>query len=728
MSFISLNKEDCDYFYNTKKITNNKETYLHPLTYEEISISDKKFKRIDKHCKSIESDKYIEDIITKWIKNPKINPYTSLKIHVSLLNDSTYAKLYKLAYDHYKKLNIDPLDIKNKLPKNHLLLNDIDILFYNENKDSSLFSEYKYFYEEIIYIIHKNPDIDYYGYKKLIIYNLVDFFINYIYEYLQYVFYLKSTSFENLSDYVSELDALYNKLNMTCNVIRKYNIYSEFYKMLKKYKTINTIHDLLLNDFDEDDIYEYELIINIIINNNDVCSKFSILIDEIYNIYNYKNDPDNSPFSNIENKKFIELKEDPLITILKKIGIENLDPESLELPDRIFSNDEEYEKYKKRYMKIKNTYSTKMDTWRSTLDVNDKKTPTPPRHPTMKLPNGKLLNVATQFLPYHIKDDKYNEIVKTYNENKASLNLYKKMVNVGILDLIKYSENPKSPLDGSVKYYKKIITKQIEKVLKKSNKLKDSPSLLEKDKQYFLKNVLDGNTEYTCNANIDIFTQTDFKESPLFKLQLMFQLHSEYGGKHRIDCFYAPNFYNHIVNKINNKLPITNPVTNAILTNKESEKAINDVMKIMKILVPDIETPYFIPPPYDTEYLIKHKIYYYNGDMYYKIYTVRNIADDVIKIFDICVIPGNIKETDTKSNEITSDIFLKKIIELFNNGSLMHSYVPPYYIEDIDGYKLYFKLGLHVNNYYIVEQWTKLTWEEKVKKFIHIFEELRNFI
>jgi hypothetical protein len=728
MSFISLNKEDCDYFYDTKKIVNNKETYLHPLTNEEIISSDKKFKKIDKHCKSLESEKYIEDIITKWIKNPKKNPYTSLKIHVSLLNDSTYAKLYKLAYDHYKKLNFTPLDIKKKLPNNHLFLNDIDILFYNENKDTSLFSDSKFFYEEILYIIHQNPDVDYYGYKKLIISYIVEYFIDYIYEYLRYVFYLKSTFFDELSEYVAELDAIYNKFNMTCGIIQKFNMYSDFYKMLKNYKIHDKLNNKLLQEFDEDDIYEYDIIINNIINSDNVCSTFSIFFDELYYIYNYKNDPDNSPFINIDNKKFIELEEDPLISILKKIGIENLDPESLELPDRIFSNDEEYEKYQKRYMKIKNTYTGKMDTWRSTLDVNDKKTPTPPRHPTMKLPNGKILDVATQFLPYHIKDNKYNELVKTYNDNKASLNLYKKLVNVGILDLIKYSENPKSPQDGTVKYYKKLITRQIEKVLKKSNKLKDAPPLLEKDKQYFLKNVLDGNTEHTCNANIDIFTQKDFKESPLFKLQLIFQLHSEYGGKHRIDCFYAPNFYNHIVNKINNKLPITNPVTNAVLSDKESEKAINDIMKIMKILVPNIEVPYFIPPPYDNEYIIKHKRIYYNSELYYKIYTVRKIADVEIKIFDICVIPAEIKEKDTKSNDITSDEFLKKIIELFNNGSLMHSYVPPYYIEDTDGYKLYFKLGLHLNNYYVVQQWIQLSWEEKVKKFIHIYEELRNFI
>ena len=71
---------------------------------------------------------------------------------------------------------------------------------------------------------------------------------------------------------------------------------------------------------------------------------------------------------------------------------------------------------------------------------------------------------------------------------------------------------------------------------------------------------------------------------------------------------------------------------------------------------------------------------------------------------------------------MTSSTYVKKIYDLFNNGMLMHRYVPPYYV----GRGEYVKLMIHFNRYQTAEDWDKPR-REQIRMFKHYMEEILRF-
>ncbi len=710
---------DCNSMYANKR---------NPINNLEISETQKAFKNLHHHCQQLQNKDYIQDIVHKWIINPLQDPIDKKKISPRIDSESTYAKLYVMAYNLFKEQNMPIMDIKEKLPDNHLLFNgNIDILFYIQVKDDPdhpLYFPYdhssqqnKYVYD----IILQNNILS--NYEKEVTKYLSDIFVECLQQYVFYAIYILFTDIDEMSSYVNDINKYYIKLEHLYNFISDVDFYSSFFKIIKKRKTIHSeIQDFLMKDNFLRDIYNNQEVtaINMIIGHIFSTNIFHKLLDyygEIYDTYNYQSNPLNSPFKNLDHTPLTPI-EDPLITILEKIGIKNIDLETLKIPDRLFKNDDEYNKYLNRYKSLKSKYKKKVNEWKEySTSRSELKLPitTPPKKPVMQLPNNTLLNVVNQLFPYHIKDQEYQTIVKTYNDNKHVISMYQSIMNKGILDLLRETNASPSRISAS----------------------QNASELIDKDRQYFLENILKSSNATDaepnkCVQNTDLTStdQLDFddKEYPLAKLQLMFKLVSTINGKQFIYCFYAPNFYNHILTRINERKKINNPATNKILTNEEVEKAIDDLMKIMKVIVPNIQRPELIHAPYDEMLTIKHTEILHDGFSYYEIYISRIIGDIEFIVFNLCVIPGDLEIENTRTSGATSAVFLSKLYDLFNDGGLLYTYLPPYCFFDDHNNPIFIKENIHFNNYRTLEHWIQHSREEQIRLFLHYLGEISNFV
>jgi len=89
------------------------------------------------------------------------------------------------------------------------------------------------------------------------------------------------------------------------------------------------------------------------------------------------------------------------------------------------------------------------------------------------------------------------------------------------------------------------------------------------------------------------------------------------------------------------------------------------------------------------------------------------------KILTIFVFPADIEVKDTGSADLTSSTLLLKIIELFNNGKLMETYLPPYQIEDF-----YLLPDIDYNAYNDINKWVTMKYDEKVDLFKRMATEI----
>jgi hypothetical protein len=117
------------------------------------------------------------------------------------------------------------------------------------------------------------------------------------------------------------------------------------------------------------------------------------------------------------------------------------------------------------------------------------------------------------------------------------------------------------------------------------------------------------------------------------------------------------------------------------------------------------------------------------------IYISRVIGGVEYCIFNICTIPAEIEisgDFGTGSSDLTSNTMLFRIYKLFNEGKLLHNYIPPYNIPSINGGYLYIKPHIHFNNYKGVNSWiydnrTKRTKQSFIEMFKHYAEEINNY-
>jgi hypothetical protein len=715
-SIATITEGECDEMYKSKtKNEKGENIFTNPMTSLQLSEYDKTFKHIDMHCKNID----LQKIVQKWIKSPLLDPVTNKKIPLSLSENSEYASLYRLAYKFYTDRGItDDTMIKSILPYKHILFDGkIDLLFYSHNISADTidqniidyYEHYEYIYKKIDNIvISKNKATSAKAareYEKKIVSLIVKDYIDYLADYIRYIAYLQNVYFEEMSEYVHMISYTLFEAESLQKCVKDLAIYEMFIASFMNSNANNDIKAILKLDeyLYPSDLESADVIIPILKDKDDIIQALIDYLDEIYNTYNYEEFPDKSPFLNIGAKPFAEI-DDPLVGVLHKIGIENLDLTTLEVPKRIFADDREYGTYITRYNNLKRKYKNQMKSWRT-----QQNTPQPDR-PTLTLPNNSVINVVVNPFPHYVKDKKYNSIIKTLNDNKHILDMYKQLIDEGVLNLLQKADQS--------------IPTNI-----------DDDSFLKKDRKYFKDKVLyddaDDLNKNRCISNTDGISQDEFDDDKymLAKLQLLFQLHTknEVGNIVRTDCFYAPSFYNHIVQRLNNQLPINNPVTNVNLPDTEAEQAIEALMKIMSVIVPGIERPRFILPVYDSRYVILHNEYTYNNHQYYDIYTQKYVGNLYVCICHICTILADVEDSsETGSTNMTSSTFLQYIYKLFNKGVLMNTYVPPYYFGDVDN-RYYIKAGIHFNRYYDAESWNKPR-KEQIRLFKHYMEEILQYV
>jgi hypothetical protein len=675
-SIAALSKEKCERMNASLHYINNIEHYVNPLTGASIKKNGDIYNKIIRHYENLLHNRtqYIKQIVDKWIQKPLRDPLNNDKLKLSLQDNTAYVELYHISYEYYQEQNKTPSEIREILPKNHILFNEIDILFYTQNKDNLtddiIEKEDYYDFIETLIVNMDTPKQNNViaQYEKNIILNLRDGFVTRLRNYSMYAFMIPYVNFETMGDYAMKILQDINKLEFISNFIDDFDAYSKFAGTLNHSKISNQVSNFLSLEtrIPEEGTLYADALVHFIISSGEVHAKLLEYYNEIYNMYNYEKYPSESPFDHLVEKEF-RIVEDPLVSMLGKIGLDNIDQESFELPKRTFKNDTEYNEYSEKYNRLKTEYQQKKREWMARNSTVSTNSSPPPEAPLLKLPKNTgpnntssdtSINVMIHPLPRHIKDDEYFTIVDTYNKHKKGIEAYK---NAGILEILERM--------GKIDIKDDLFIQN---------------RLIEKSREYFNEYILEDGTDNSdkCNANIDAFTYDNFKDDSyeLSKLQLMFMLQTkdDNGEIKRTDCFYTPNLYNHIVRRINNRKVVENIVTKQIVPLTQLKTIITDVMNTMRIFDETLETPEYILPKYDKHLKLEHRLLnmaFGSYDMYYSIFVTRKIGDIDLKILNLCIIPADIQIDD----KITTENFLQKITHLFNNGMLFNRYVPPYY-------------------------------------------------
>ena len=326
--------------------------------------------------------------------------------------------------------------------------------------------------------------------------------------------------------------------------------------------------------------------------------------------------------------------------------------------------------------------------------------------------------------PLHIPTKIINEFNTKYEAIKPLIDEYNQIKNMSYFELIKY-------------HTKASPSQKIKSLSKDNTLINMTKEQINEDILYDYSGLID-----KCSEQKDILTQEDFDDEnyPLAKLQLMVRLKvynkstTSKPTTYRTECVYAPVLYNLLVDSVNKKTPFINPKTRT----KYTDENINDLMKVMKIIDPDIETPRFLKPINDTKLKINFDQVFSNGLNWYQINVYREFGNTNYIIYNICTIPANIEPTGdyaTGSNDLASSVMLYRIFKLFNDGSLLCKYVPPYY-EETGNYKQYIKLMIHFNRYKTIDHWIydssnqyKIrTKQEIIDMFKFYAQEINNFI
>jgi len=648
--------------------------------------------------------KKLKDIkpLMEWLKNPSYNPYTKQNdVKMSLKEDSDYVMLYNKTFQMLRKNGTKTHNILKKMPKNHLLFNNkIDYLYVYYNLDNEkypyegidkkyiLYKNYvkssdsligNIIFEKISYIIdYKNVESD--KYEKEIITDCYDYMIECINFFIILIRYKIFTNFtlEKLEREYNQ--KAYDKMNEINNIHNLFN-FIEYNFKLNKY---NFKHNLYEND--KLDIITVEDAILIAI--------------DVFKIIDYN--VNGKDVIEIITESKLKIIEDPLINLLSKKEFKNIDITNLELPDQNMT-DKKFKNLTEEYNKLTEDFNKS----KANLLSQGK---SPPKRPILEMPNKTKLLVGIHKIPkQNYTDVEYKKMRSDYEKNKHIIELYKQLINTGFLDLKSLRSSSKSIASSS----------------SSSNSIESSKSIsmLNKSREDIIKddlfneNITDDSRLSRCINETDIISQDDFNSAsyPLAKLQLMTKLKiKDNAGKIlRTDCYYTPNLYNNLINQANNKKPFTDPYNGKyILTDKD----VNNVMKIMKIIDPKIEKPRYIKNSNDKQFMIDADINEYN---LYNVYIYRLFGKTKFKILTIFVFPADIEVKDTGSADLTSATLVLKIFELFNNGKLMETYLPPYKINDF-----YLLPDINYNDYNDVNKWITMSRKKKIDLFKRMATEI----
>ena len=692
----------------------------------------------------------IEDI-ELWSSNPTIHPLTGAHM---MPNGYKYQEIYKKAYNIMINNKIDKAEIPSKLPKNHILFGSIDLLYYinnNKNKINKYKDATDYLFELLEYEFMNNLDLldgknifeqeftliekcfdgdDMKNTFEDYCENLVDFFLDN--RCIDKYYYPQRT--EMLKFFVNKE---HNSAKET----------SEFIKLLENNKFSNgyNIIEYLQKEYKKIPYYWIKDALNI-------YDSYKMIYTDIDDCYN----PNKGIIENAQDKKLLMINDplDPYFDEFEKKLEKIKNPKYSKLIDLTtfkpkenlkYLNNAEYKEFKnirnkydnafKRYRTALNNYEIEREEWNLTNDPDirpyPRPSPLPPVKPKYKLPWGKVHIIAGEIDPIHIKDNIVKNFFKDYNSVLPTITEYNKIKNMPYLEL-KKNMTTSSPSS----FVKKLIKDNV---------------LLGMTKQKIYADILYDDSELAdkCSESIDILTneELDDENYPLSKLQLMVRLkvYTPDKKKYRTECIYAPKLYNYLIKCINNKEPFINPVTKA----KYTQENIDDLMKVMKIIDPTLEVPVFIKHMNDTKLKLEYRVITetYNdldssfGDIniirYYNIYLSRSIGYKEYEVYNICTIPADIEAGGifaTGSSDLTSEVMLFGIYRLFNEGRLLHKYIPPYRIEYIYEGTLeysYIKTEIHFNQYYESKMWIPLyetTKEDFINMFKHYAEEVKNYL
>lgn len=631
--------------------------------------------------------KKLKDIkpLEKWLKDTTYNPLTQQNdVKMSLKEDSDYVMLYNKTFQMLRKNGMKTHNILKKMPKDHLLFNNkIDYLYvyYNLDNDNYPYEDndkkytiYKNYvksgeiitgniiFEKISYIIdYKNIEPD--KYENEIIIDCYDYMIDCIDYFIRLIRYKIFTNFtlEKLErEYKKEA---YEKRDEINNIKDFFN----FIKYDFKLKIYNYKNELYENDF-----------------KNITVEEAVLIAKDVFKMVDYT-DSGKDVIEIITESK-LKIIEDPLIDLLSKKEFKNIDIANLELPEQNMTD--------KQLKNLTEEYKILTDNFNKSKTLLLSQSKSPPKRPTLELPNKKIIQVGIHKIPkQNYTDNDYKKLKTNYEKNKHIIDLYKQLINTGFLDLKSKSSSSKSS---------SMLNKSREDIIKDD---------------LFNENITDDSRLSRCINETDIISQEDFNSAsyPLAKLQLMTKLKikDENGKILRTDCYYTPNLYNYLIDKANNKKPFTDPYNGKyILTNKD----VNDVMKIMKIIDPKLEKPRYIKNSNDKLFMIDADINEYN---IYNVYIYRLFGKTKFKIQTIFVFPADIEVKDTGSSDLTSATLILKIFELFNNGKLMETYLPPYKINNF-----YLLPDIDYNAYNDINKWVTMSYKKKIDLFKRMATEI----
>ena len=722
-----------------------------------------------------------EDDVKEWCKNPTINPINGKQMNPM---DNNYFDIWKMAFNIMKK-KLGRNDIingvlKNHLPNEHLLFNKkFDFLyhahlkkenimptmartqFYNQNINNMQI--YMLLSENIDYTEEKNTKLE--TELELLRNRFTDIDVGIGRANLRIMNSYFRTYMNNVVDNLLYHNFNYETIDLLVMVLgpdeidgRSKSVVKSFVKFVTEEKFSNG--EIILEYCEKEKRKSNcpEWIKNMLM----LIENYNAFFKDIEELLSPDPEINKEVIDNYENKKFERIKDDPVekyfkkfeqaLALLKQDKYKKLiDPDTFKPVDiSKYLTESQYSAFKKeKYNKDTarkindDLYKEELKKYKSIKDTNpNAKSPSPPKRYTIKLPNKPQPYIEGQALPQFIEDSVARSFKKDYESSKEALDEYVKVKNMPYLQLVKYVEK-KSP------------SKEIKDIAKDN-------ILLSMTREQINENIL--NDEYSfdstdrtelqdrCSSNEDIITKQDFdsEDYPLAKLQLMVRLKIRNGDTYKTECLYGPQFYNYLVESINTKQPFISPATRIPYT----EEHIDELMKVMRLINPSIERPYFLKPINDKKLKIEYTpvspefavnnfgLEFVSIDLYRQIGVTKH------KIYHICVIPINIGSQQdqehvigTGSTDLTSATMLFRIFKLFRDGRLLNKYVPPYCItlRDHLGRLMtqYIGMMIHFNNYRTVEQWLEyrtrdevrdLTRDEVRDKFIRYAQEINNFI
>ena len=740
---INTVKKDGVYYLILLWIKKNMDKFAN---YDFTGIPNKDFLFLDSKIKtSIASRtsiaktlKTIEDI-EKWCSNPEIHPIYGTPMYP---NSTEYQKIYQQAYKILKKNKINIADFPDKLPKNHILFGDMDLLYYSNIIEKT----------NVFIKIYENRKRDLHA-GELFIKNIASIID-------------KSTIFEQeLSlikscfngNYMKKAFEKYSKMLVTSFFSKQYGGNFSYPNIMRQLEE-TSIYDVL----DKETYWFIQLLENNRLNNGELIIEYihneyrasnNKWMEDVLSIYNnyklvYKDiddcfNPATGIIENPDNKKYLPIN-DPLDAYFeefenklekiknpiysKLIDLTTFKPKE----NAFFLNNAQYADFKKvkdKYELDRKIYEVKLDLYEKT--GKNGSSPKPPTKPVVVLPNGKNHTIGRELDPLHIKDEVIKNFKRDYKKALSTIQEYNEIKNMSYLELKKrvVANSPSS---------------SVKQLIRDNELLAMTKEQIANDVLYDYSGLAD-----KCSESIDILTneELDDENYPLSKLQLMVRMkvYTPDRQRYRTECIYAPKLYNYLIKCINAKEPFINPVTKA----KYTQENIEELMKVMRIIDPSLEVPVFVKHMNDTKLKVEYKELtktYQNLDAsfgatntirYYKMYLSRVIGGVEYSVYNICTFPADIEadgEFATGSADLNSYTMIVNMYKLFNEGRLLYNYLPPYRVPltGRPGEYRYIKPAIHFNRYKLSKDWlndgSTMTKTDFINMFKHYAQEVNNYI